>query len=184
MSHACRLPNAAGGGFRQATHRRGFTLIELLVVLLVMGLLAGAVTIAAQPDERTLLRVEAERLAQLLDLAARESRLSGRAMAWAADRETYRFWRASDGLGWARITDDALYRPRTLPQGMSIVAMTNENAPPEQPMRIEFQSFGGAVPFSIEMSLGAARYTLVSSAIGEISVSPGGSRSSDETTAR
>lgn len=181
MNHACRLSNAAGGGLRQAAHRRGFTLIELLVVLLVMGLLAGAVTIAAQPDERTLLRVEAERLARLLDLAAMESRLSGRPMAWAADGGAYRFWRFSAGLGWARIADDALYRARTLPQGMSIVAMTSETMAFPHPMRIEFHSFGGAVPFSIEMSLGAARYALVGSAIGEISVSQGGSRTSDET---
>jgi general secretion pathway protein H len=175
MSHACRLPDAAPGELLRAARRCGFTLIELLVVLLVMGLLAGAVTIAAQPDERSLLRVEAERLAQLLDLAAKESRLTGHAMAWAADGEAYRFWRFSEGQGWARIADDALYRPRTLPQGMGINIMNNENLPPTHPMRIEFQAFGGAVPFRIEMSLGAARCALVGSALGEISILPGGS---------
>lgn len=184
MSQVCRLPDDACGVPRRTGHHRGFTLIELLVVLLVMGLLAGAVTIAVQPDERTLLRVEAERLAQLLDLAARESRLTGRAMAWAADGEAYRFWRFGDGSGWVRIADGSLYRPRALPQGMSIVAMTNEKLPFAHSARIEFQSFGGAVPFSIEMSFGAARYTLVGSAIGEISIVPGGSRTSDEIPAR
>ncbi|MGH8694384.1 MAG: prepilin-type N-terminal cleavage/methylation domain-containing protein, partial [Burkholderiales bacterium] len=53
---------------------RGFTLIELLVVLLIMGLFAGLVSTLTRPDDRALLRVEAERLAQLLDLAAMQSR--------------------------------------------------------------------------------------------------------------
>ena len=56
---------------------RGFTLIEVLVVLLIMGLFVGMVSAIVRPDDSALLRVEAERLAQLLDLAAAESRLTG-----------------------------------------------------------------------------------------------------------
>ena len=40
---------------------RGFTLIELMVVLLIMGLFAGLVTTITRPDERALLRLEADR---------------------------------------------------------------------------------------------------------------------------
>ncbi|HVJ25381.1 MAG TPA: prepilin-type N-terminal cleavage/methylation domain-containing protein, partial [Burkholderiales bacterium] len=72
---------------------RGFTLIELLVVLLVMGLAAGLIGALAQPGDGTRLRVEAERLAQLLDLAATESRLTGKPLAFTAERSTYTFWR-------------------------------------------------------------------------------------------
>ena len=60
-----------------ATGQRGFTLIELLVVLLIMGIFVGLVSTITQPDDRALVRVEAERLAQLLDLAATKSRLTG-----------------------------------------------------------------------------------------------------------
>src|SRR5687767_16003516 len=41
---------------------RGFTLVEMLVVLLIVGLLAGLVSIVARPDERALLRSEERRV--------------------------------------------------------------------------------------------------------------------------
>ena len=59
-----------------ASRPPGFTLIELLVVLLIMGLLAGMVSAIVRPDDRGLVRLEAERLALLLDLAATQSRLT------------------------------------------------------------------------------------------------------------
>src|SRR5512134_2732761 len=62
---------------RGSSNGRGFTLIELLVVLLIMGIMAGMIGAIVRPDDRALLRVEAERLAQLLELAATESRLTG-----------------------------------------------------------------------------------------------------------
>ena len=70
----------------------GFTLLELLVVLVIMGLFAGLVSALVRPDERTLLRTEAERLAQLLELASTEASISGQAIACTADAGDYRFW--------------------------------------------------------------------------------------------
>ena len=56
------------------TTRRGYTLLEVLIVMLIMGLLLGLVSAIARPDERSLLHLEAERLAQLLNLAAAAAR--------------------------------------------------------------------------------------------------------------
>jgi len=108
------MPTSAPG----PCSRRGFTLLELLVVLLIMGLFAGLVAAISHPDERALLRVEAERLAQLLDLAAAESQLTGRPTAWTADGAQYRFWRWRDDTGWTEAREDAL-RARSLPPGMA-----------------------------------------------------------------
>jgi general secretion pathway protein H len=138
-------------------HRKnGFTLIELLVVLLVMGLAAGLIGVIAQPDERTRLRVEAERLAELLDLAATESRLTGRPIAWAAERANYRFWRSSDGGGWLEAGETL--RARNLPAGMAIAGL-----------RIEFDPYV-PVTYELQMSLGAARYAVVGSPLGEVRI--------------
>src|SRR4051812_30387922 len=83
------MPTSAPG----ISSRRGFTLIELLVVLLVMGLAAGLIGVLVHPDERALLRAESERLEQLLDLAAAESSLTGKPIAFTAEISNYGFWR-------------------------------------------------------------------------------------------
>jgi type II secretion system protein H len=122
----------------------GFTLIELLVVLLIMGLLAGLVGTFVRPDERAVLRVEADRLAQLLELAADESRLTGKPLAWTADATRYQFWRWRGDAGWIEAREDSL-RPRSLPPGMAV------SGP-----RIEFDPYVPAA-YEVRLSLGEAR---------------------------
>ena len=156
------MPTSAPGPSR----RRGFTLLELLVVMLVMGLLAGLVGVLAQPDERARLHVEAARLAQLLELAALEARLTGKPVAWTADAAHYRFWRWSDAAGWAEEHGDAL-RGRSLPPGVVISALRVEARRAPEGMRLEFSPHG-ALAFDLEMSLGAARFAVSASPIGEV----------------
>ena len=151
-----------------ASSRRGFTLIELLVVLLIMGLFAGLVATIAQPDERARLRVEAQRLAQLLDLAAVESRLSGSPIAWTAEASQYRFWRWRDEGGWSEAREDSL-RPRSLPEGMAISALRIEAAQAPGAMRLEFSPYG-SLAYDFHMSLGAARATVAATPLGEVRV--------------
>lgn len=135
----------------------GFTLIELLVVLLVMGLCAGLVASITRPDDGARLRVEAERLAGLLDLAAVESRFSGKPVAWTAEATQYRFWRWRDDAGWSEARDDSL-RARSLPPGMAV------SAP-----RVEFDPYVPAA-YEVQMTLGAARYLIAASAMGEVRI--------------
>jgi general secretion pathway protein H len=148
--------------------RKGFTLIELLVVLLIMGLCAGLVGVLAQPDDRARLRVEAERLSQLLDLAAEESRLTGKPIAWTAEAAHYRFWRWREDAGWLESRDGAL-RARSLPPGMAISELRVEAVRPPAGMRLEF-SAQGALAYDFLMSLGAARFAVVASPLGEVRI--------------
>ena len=157
---------------RARKNYRGFTLIELVVVLLIMGLFAGLVSTITRPDDRVLLRVEAERLAQLLDLAAMQSRLTGKSIAWSADGLGYRFWRFSEDTYWSEILDDDSLRARTLPQGMVIARMRVENMRSPEHMRLEFNPYGATSSFSVEMARGAARCTVAGSPIGEVRVLP------------
>ena len=146
----------------------GFTLVEILVVLLIAGLVIGLVAAIVQPNERALLRAEAERLARLLDLAVAESGLTGKAIGWTAEGAGYRFWRFREDTGWAEIRDSDLLRARTLPQGMTISGLSVESGRPQAVVRLEFRPYGPPPPFVIEMSLGAQRYGVAGSAMGEV----------------
>jgi len=157
---------------RALTPISGFTLIELLVVLLVMGLFAGLIAAITRPDDGVRLRVEAERLAQLLDLAAVESRLTGRRIAWTAavtpEGAHYQFWRWRDDAGWSEARDDAL-RARSLPPGMALSDLRIEATPRPGGLRLEFDP-DGSQAYDFQMSLGAARYAVAASPLGEVRI--------------
>jgi general secretion pathway protein H len=152
---------------------RGFTLIEMLVVLMIMGLVVGLVATITQPDDRTKLKLEADRLAQLLDFAATEAQLSGKSIAWTADESGYRFWRSDDNGGWLEIHDSQLLRARTLPRGMEISDFSVENMRPQSGIRLQFTPEGSSLAFIVGLSLGSERYAVTGSPIGQVRVVPG-----------
>jgi general secretion pathway protein H len=159
---------------------RGFTLIEMLVVLMIMGLFIGLVSTITRPDDRAVLRLEAERLSQLLDFAATEARLSGKSIAWTADESSYRFWRRGDDSTWLEIRDGELLRARTLPQGVAVSGFRVENMRPQGPMRLEFTPQGSPLAFTISISIGPERYAITGSPVGDVRVMPGDGRFDDE----
>ena len=163
---------------------RGFTLIEMLVVLMIMGLFVGLVSTITRPDARAVLRLVSERLAQLLDFAATEARLTGKSIAWTADESGYRFWRFDPNTGWAEIRDGDLLRARTLPQGMTVAGFRVENMRPQGSMRLEFAAHGSSLAFAIGMSLGVERYSVTGSPVGDVRVVPGGARSDGQIALR
>jgi len=138
----------------------GYTLIEMLVVILIMGLFLGLISAVAKPDQRTLLGVEAERLSQLLNLAATESRLTGKSIRWTADSLGYRFWRLHEERGWSEVNNNDLLRPRTMPEGISIVDFRIEALQRQNAMRLDFLPYGLPLAYTIEMSLGAERISV------------------------
>ena len=165
---------------RGCTPRRepGFTLIELLVVLLIMGVCVGLVGAIARPDDRATTRLEAERLAQLFDLAAVEARLTGKAVAWTAAPTAqgmqYRFWRRRDDGGWSDSDRDVHgdeLRARRLPPGMAISQLRIEAMPSPAGLRLEFSPYGAPV-FDLQVTLGAVRYMVAASPLGDVHVSP------------
>jgi general secretion pathway protein H len=158
----------------------GFTLIEVLVALVIIGLFAGLISTIVRPDERTLLRVEAERLAQLLDLAGTEARMSGRSLAWTTDGASYRFLRSQRGAGWSEIRNNDLFRERTFPQGMKIAGMRIEMSPADDFMRLEFKPHGSMPAYAIKISFGKERYTVAGSPVGDVQALPGEGRPNDE----
>jgi len=163
---------------------RGFTLIEMLVVLMIMGLFVGLVSTITQPDDRDKLRLEAERLSQLLDFAANEAQLTGKSIAWTADESGYRFWRSDGNGGWTEVRDSQLLRARTLPQGMEISDFSVENMRPQSGMRLEFTPQGSSLAFTIGLSLGTQRYAVTGSPIGQVRVVPGDGKADGQVALR
>ncbi|MGA7986491.1 MAG: GspH/FimT family pseudopilin [Burkholderiales bacterium] len=165
------MPTSARGTCRSARAAPGFTLIEMLVVLLIMGLMVGMASAIVRPDDRARVCFEADRLAQLLDLAATEARLTGWSVAWTPDARGYRFRRMTADAQWLELRDSDALRPRTLPQGMQITAMQVENVPVTGDMRLEFTPQGRVFAFRIELTLGAARCAVAATPLGEVRVS-------------
>ncbi|CAG4883512.1 Type II secretion system protein GspH [Georgfuchsia toluolica] len=149
---------------------RGFTLIEMLVVLMIMGLFIGLVSAITQPDDRAILKLEADRMAQLLDFAATEARLTGKSIAWTADESGYRFWRLDDDGTWSEIRDSDLLRALTLPQGMMVSDFRVENMKPQGAMRLEFTPQGSSLAFTIGMALGKEHIAVTGSPVGDVRV--------------
>ena len=93
--------------------QQGFTLIELMVVLVIIGIASAAISLTIKPDPLHLLRKDAERLSQLLQVAQAEARVDGRPITLRADAKGFRFSRRSDdGLGVDAFQGDAQLRPR------------------------------------------------------------------------
>jgi general secretion pathway protein H len=90
----------------------GFTLIEMLVVIVLAGILISVVSISVTPDPRQKLMREAQRIGQLMTLAADEARIRQLPIVWEADLRGYRFV-ADVGGERQLLTGDDLLRERT-----------------------------------------------------------------------
>ena len=92
--------------------QHGFTLIELMVVLVIIGIASAAISLTIRPDPLHLLRKDAERLSQVLQVAQAEARADGRPITWRADAKGFRFNRPSDdGTGVEAFQGDNQLRP-------------------------------------------------------------------------
>lgn len=116
-----------------APRRAGFTLIEMLVVLVLAGMLISLVSISVTPDPRQKLLREAQRVGQLMALAADESRIRQLPLTWEADLRGYRFI-AEVGGERQLVTGDDLLRERTWETPLTRLAVQDGAGP--QPAQI------------------------------------------------
>lgn len=111
----------------------GFTLLEMLVVIVLAGILLSIVTVSITPDPRQQLQREAQRIGQLMGVAADEARIRQQPIAWEADLNGYRF---VTEIGGERrlLTGDDLLRERNWDKPMTRVAVLDGGGP--QPAQV------------------------------------------------
>lgn len=141
---------------------RGFTLLELMVVLVIIGICTAGIGLGLGSllDPARLLRQEAERLAQRLQVARDEARIDGRPLRWQADANGYRFSRR-EGSRWVDLTRDELLRPQPW-QATGITV---------QPVvAIELSPEWLGVPWELALSLDGRRLRLRDDGSGQLQV--------------
>ncbi len=163
--------NSAHSG--QHNSQVGFTLIELLVVLVVMGIVLGMTAVKFMPDDRAVLRDEAQRLALLLENAGMEARASGRSLAWSPEGNGYRFWRLDDYGTWVRIDNDAAFRPRTFPEGVHITSVTVEMQPLQPEARLLLGAATFNLPFRIVLGNAHGQASVIGGSTGSVTFESG-----------
>ena len=111
----------------------GFTLLELMVVIVLAGILISLVTINITPDPRQQLQREAQRVGQLMGLAADESRIRQQPIVWEADLHGYRFVTESGGER-RLLTGDDMLRERVWETPLTRLAVLDNGGP--QPAQV------------------------------------------------
>ena len=154
----------------QAARRAGFTLIEMLVVLAIIGVVAAAVTLSALPGEAALAREEARRLAALLETAMQESRASGRAIAWSAERHRYLFWQRGEDGDWVPYPAHSVYRPRSLGERTELGAVRVDGRELAHGERVIFAPQGLRRALSATVAGADARFSIEGDVIGRVTL--------------
>jgi general secretion pathway protein H len=153
-----------------AARRAGFTLIELLVVLAIIGVVAAAVALSALPGEAALAREEARRLAALLEAAMQESRASGRAIAWSAERDRYVFWQRGEDGDWVPYPAQSVYRPRSLAERTELGAVRVDGRELARGERVIFAPHGLRRALSATVAGADARFSIEGDVIGRVTL--------------
>lgn len=160
------MPISDPGIYRQY----GFTLVEILIVLLVVGVATAVVAANISPDNRQAAKMEAARLADLLEATTEDAQDRLQTIAWSERNNAYSFWRKAEDGSWQPITDDDLYRNRVLGNGVGFVQVKVGGALLPEGGRMVFHPSGVNRPFEITLERNGSRSVISSDALNRISV--------------
>jgi general secretion pathway protein H len=141
----------------RAVAARGFSLMEILVVIVILAVVAGAVSIAiaGAGGERALTR-EAERAQALIEFACERAQLSGQPIGISLSRAGYRFSRFEREV-WLPDREETL-RARNWPPNLSVALSRDDLAVrlgddfPERPQLLCYAS-GELTAFRLDLAL-------------------------------
>ena len=156
---------------------RGFTLIEILVVVVIMAVLAVAVTLAVGGGSERRLQQEAKRFEALVGMASEQAQLSGREIGILLKPDGYAF-EVLDGDAWLPAPAGGELRARSWVHGLR-TELTRDDRPVALdtgaddvvPQLVCFSS-GELTAFTLTLALGdtPARYRIVGKDDGTITL--------------
>jgi len=141
--------------------------LELLVVLAVMAVLVGLVQVKLFDDDRRRLHREGERLAALIEAMADEAMVRGRPMALRLTAQGYTPL-VDDGRGGWRAAGDPIYRSRSLPPGVRILAVTSYAQHVDGVATLVFSPTGLRPAFAIDLGLETWRLRVQGETLGAL----------------
>lgn len=99
---------------------RGFSLLELIIVLVIIGVLLAAVTITITDRRLDNLKVEAQRLTALLQLAVDQAVIGNRELGFVIEDDGYHFLALDDEERWQLLdtTRSRRFASRVLSEGV------------------------------------------------------------------
>ncbi|MGE7991495.1 prepilin-type N-terminal cleavage/methylation domain-containing protein [Pseudomonas sp. NPDC089554] len=140
------------------TRQAGFTLIELMVVLVIVGIASAAISLSIRDDPGKTLRADAQRLAQVLQVAHSQVQADGRSLRWQADSDGYRFLR-----GAQVVQDDGPLRPQRWQ-----AAPVSVRLEPNQVLRVSGEWLGE--PMRVLLTSGQQQVEVLRDAKGQVQV--------------
>jgi len=143
--------------------------LELLVVMVIVGITLGMVSFNAMPDERKVLRNDAQRIALLLQLARDEAIVRNRPIAFEAETDRYRFL-LRDGKTWQVLQQDELLREREFKRFPVTLTISPPSAEQATPLRIVFGREPVDRPFVLTLATGDAHVAIRADGIGHFVV--------------
>ena len=159
---------------KRAHKEAGFTLVEILCVLALLGLTAGLVVLNL-PKPAPAFKVEAQKLATLMNVAARQTVIDGKVRG--IDLTTGRIdifqydgeWIADEGRDLTNITGLNLI---VEDQPIDLAQREKLKEKSDLPPLIYFDATGNVTPFTLELNGREESYHLLPDARGRIVLEP------------